>query len=71
MAAAATFSHGTQDLYPTFLRVQHGFSVHEVSAIAIVYNIGAILGCLCGGTVIPVAGSTPRDGTGGRCWRLR
>lgn len=51
MAAAATFSHGTQDLYPTFLRVQHGFSVHEVSLIAIVYNIGAILGCLCGGTL--------------------
>jgi MFS transporter, SHS family, lactate transporter len=51
MAAAATFSHGTQDLYPTFLRVQHGFSVHEVSMIAIVYNIGAILGCLCGGTL--------------------
>ena len=51
MAAAATFSHGTQDLYPTFLRVQHGFSVHQVSAIAIVYNIGAILGCLCGGTL--------------------
>ena len=51
MAAAATFSHGTQDLYPTFLRVQHGFSVHEVSSIAIVYNIGAILGCLSGGTL--------------------
>jgi SHS family lactate transporter-like MFS transporter len=51
MAAAATFSHGTQDLYPTFLRIQHGFSVHEVSMIAIVYNVGAILGCLCGGTL--------------------
>jgi MFS transporter, SHS family, lactate transporter len=51
MAAAATFSHGTQDLYPTFLRVQHGFSVHEVSSIAIVYNVGAILGCLSGGAM--------------------
>ena len=51
MAAAATFSHGTQDLYPTLLRVQHGFSVHEVASIAIVYNIGAILGCLTGGTL--------------------
>jgi SHS family lactate transporter-like MFS transporter len=51
MGAAATFSHGTQDLYPTFLRIQHGFSVHEVSIIAILYNIGAILGCLCGGTL--------------------
>jgi MFS transporter, SHS family, lactate transporter len=51
MAAAATFSHGTQDLYPTLLRAQHGFSVHEVASIAIVYNIGAILGCLTGGTL--------------------
>ncbi len=51
MAAAATFSHGTQDLYPTFLRIQHGFSVHQVSSIAIVYNVGAILGCLTGGTL--------------------
>ncbi len=51
MAAAATFSHGTQDLYPTFLRVQHGFSVHEVSLIAIIYNVGAILGCLSGGAL--------------------
>jgi SHS family lactate transporter-like MFS transporter len=51
MAAAATFSHGTQDLYPAFLRIQHGYSAHQVSAIAIVYNIGAILGCLCGGSV--------------------
>ena len=51
MAAAATFSHGTQDLYPTFLRVQHGFSVHQVASIAIIYNIGAILGCLTGGTL--------------------
>jgi SHS family lactate transporter-like MFS transporter len=51
MAAAATFSHGTQDLYPTFLRVQHGFSVHQVSSIAIIFNVGAILGCLTGGTL--------------------
>jgi SHS family lactate transporter-like MFS transporter len=51
MAAAATFSHGTQDLYPTFLHVQHGFSVHQVSSIAIIFNVGAILGCLAGGTL--------------------
>jgi SHS family lactate transporter-like MFS transporter len=40
------FSHGTQDLYPTFLRKQMGFDPHTVSAIAVVYNIGAILGGL-------------------------
>ncbi len=51
MAAAATFSHGTQDLYPTFLRVQHGLSVHAVAVIAITYNVGAILGCISGATL--------------------
>jgi len=40
------FSHGTQDLFPTFLRVQHHFSPHLVTAITIAYNIGAILGGL-------------------------
>jgi len=38
------FSHGTQDLYPTFLQVQHGLGAHTVSAILIVMNIGAIIG---------------------------
>jgi len=49
MTAFNFFSHGTQDLYPTFLEEQHGFSPHAVGLIAIVYNIGAILGgILCG-----------------------
>ncbi|MFI4868154.1 MAG: MFS transporter [Steroidobacterales bacterium] len=38
------FSHGTQDLYPTFLETQRGFSTGTKSIIAIVYNIGAICG---------------------------
>lgn len=38
------FSHGSQDLYPTFLKVQHGFDAHTVSIIAICYNISAIIG---------------------------
>ena len=50
MAAAATFSHGTQDLYPVLLRVQHHLSVHQVASLAVIFNIGAILGCLCGGS---------------------
>lgn len=37
-------SHGTQDLYPTFLQVQHHFSPVTVSNIAIVYNLGALAG---------------------------
>lgn len=46
MTAFNFFSHGTQDAYPTFLQVQHHFGVHTTGSIAIVYNIGAILGGL-------------------------
>ena len=44
MTAFNFFSHGTQDLYPTFLQEQHKFSPHEVGLIAVIYNIGAIIG---------------------------
>ena len=44
MTAFNFFSHGTQDAYPTFLQVQHHFDVHTTGDIAIIYNIGAILG---------------------------
>jgi SHS family lactate transporter-like MFS transporter len=44
MTAFNFFSHGTQDLYPTFLQVQRHFSPQVVGAIAVVYNIGAIIG---------------------------
>jgi SHS family lactate transporter-like MFS transporter len=40
------FSHGTQDLYPTFLQKQHKFDPATVSWISIVANIGAIAGGL-------------------------
>ena len=40
------FSHGTQDLYPTFLEKQHGFDHATVSWITIVANLGAIVGGL-------------------------
>ena len=46
MTAFNSFSHGTQDIYPTFLQVQHNFPPPVVSTIAIIYNIGAILGGL-------------------------
>jgi MFS transporter, SHS family, lactate transporter len=39
-------SHGTQDLYPDFLKSQHGFSTAAVSNTAILYNIGAVLGAV-------------------------
>jgi putative sialic acid transporter len=44
------FSHGTQDLYPTFLQ-QQKFSTTTVSTIAVIYNIGAILGSLTFGSL--------------------
>jgi SHS family lactate transporter-like MFS transporter len=44
MTAFNFFSHGTQDLYPTFLQVQHHLSPHAVGLIAVIYNIGAIIG---------------------------
>ncbi|WP_449758027.1 MFS transporter [Erwinia persicina] len=44
MACFNFFSHGTQDLYPTYLKVQQGFAPHTISIIAIFYNIAAILG---------------------------
>lgn len=40
------FSHGTQDLYPVFLREQHHFDPGTVTAITVVLNIGAIVGGL-------------------------
>ena len=45
------FSHGTQDLYPTFLKKQHGFDPHTVSWITIVANLGAIVGGLAFGAL--------------------
>lgn len=44
MTAFNFFSHGSQDLYPTFLRVQHKFDAPTVGTIAVIYNIGAICG---------------------------
>ncbi len=44
MTAFNLFSHGTQDLYPTFLQVQHKLPTHTVSVILIVMNLGAIIG---------------------------
>jgi SHS family lactate transporter-like MFS transporter len=44
MTAFNFFSHGTQDIYPTFLKADHLFKPHTVSYIQMVYNLGAILG---------------------------
>jgi len=46
MTAFNSFSHGTQDIYPTFLQLQQKYPPEVVSTIAIIYNLGAILGGL-------------------------
>jgi SHS family lactate transporter-like MFS transporter len=50
MFAFNSLSHGTQDLYPTFLQKNLQFTPKTVSLIAIVYNIGALLGGIAFGT---------------------
>ncbi|MCA1595668.1 MAG: MFS transporter [Chloroflexi bacterium] len=44
MTAFNFMSHGSQDVYPTFLQVQRHFAPSRVAAIAIIYNIGALAG---------------------------
>jgi SHS family lactate transporter-like MFS transporter len=44
MAAFNAFSHGSQDLYPTFLQVQHGFDTRLTGTLAAIMNVGAIVG---------------------------
>jgi SHS family lactate transporter-like MFS transporter len=51
MMAFNLFSHGTQDLYPTFLQKQLGFDAPTVSLITIVGNLGAIAGGLSFGFI--------------------
>ncbi|HKP03696.1 MAG TPA: MFS transporter [Chthoniobacterales bacterium] len=48
MTAFNYMSHGTQDLYPTYLEKQRGFGVSAKSIISIVYAMGAI----CGGAIV-------------------
>ena len=42
-------SHGTQDLYPTLLQKQRGLDARTVAMIAVIYNVGALLGGLAFG----------------------
>ena len=46
MSAMTSLSHGTQDLYPDFLKTVHGFSGAVISNLAILYSVGAIVGSL-------------------------
>ena len=48
MTAFNYMSHGTQDLYATYLQKQRGFDSDQTSQIAIIYAFGMI----CGGTIV-------------------
>jgi SHS family lactate transporter-like MFS transporter len=48
MTAFNAMSHGTQDMYQTFLGEQRGLGVSQKAAIGIIYSFGAI----CGGTIL-------------------
>lgn len=49
MTAMNFFSHGSQDVYPTFLLVQHKFHPHLVAILSIIANVGALIGGLAFG----------------------
>jgi SHS family lactate transporter-like MFS transporter len=48
MTAFNAMSHGTQDMYQTFLGEQHHYGVTQKAATGVIYAFGAI----CGGTVV-------------------
>jgi MFS transporter, SHS family, lactate transporter len=44
MTAFMSFSHGTQDVYPTFLTVERKLSPQMVGMIGVLYGLGSIVG---------------------------
>jgi SHS family lactate transporter-like MFS transporter len=51
MTGFNAFSHGTQDLYPTFLQKSHGYGSHLTGMLGIVLNLGALTGGLTFGAL--------------------
>ena len=51
MSFMSCLSHGTQDLYPDFLKSVYGLTRHTVSNVAILYNLSAIAGALLFGQI--------------------
>jgi MFS transporter, SHS family, lactate transporter len=51
MTAFTSFSHGTQDIYPTFLLKERGFSSGTVGVLGIIYNVGSLAGGFVFGTL--------------------
>ena len=51
MTAFNSFSHGTQDLYPTLLEKDHALSPSKVGLIIVISNVGALLGGIISGAL--------------------
>lgn len=51
MTCFNSFSHGTQDLYPTLLEKDHGLSSGNVGFIIVISNIGALMGGIISGAL--------------------
>src|SRR5260370_5076454 len=49
-------SHGTQDLYPDFLKEVHKFSDTTRANVLIIANVGAVVGAILFGHLSQVAG---------------
>ena len=46
MTLITCLSHGTQDLYPDFLKSAHRLSSDAIASLTVLYNVGAIAGCM-------------------------
>ncbi len=51
MAFMNMISHGTQDMYPTYLKRERGFDVHTVAIVTMISMVGALLGGLAFGAL--------------------
>lgn len=51
MTAFTSFSHGTQDIYPTFLLKGRGFTAGMVGLLGVIYNVGSLAGGFVFGTL--------------------
>jgi MFS transporter, SHS family, lactate transporter len=51
MTMLSLMSHGTQDMYPTFLEKERALGPRMVATIAIIYNVGALAGGLAFGAL--------------------
>jgi SHS family lactate transporter-like MFS transporter len=51
MTAFTSFSHGTQDIYPTFLQKGLGYSAGLAGLLGIIYNVGSLMGGFVFGTL--------------------